>query len=261
MASPFTGLVRSLLGRLGLGVVRASRLRELEELSGAGREFRLMLALPEAHLEPLMRVYRQSRAQLRQDLFVLSTLDFKRDGYFVEFGATNGYDLSNTHLLEKQFGWKGIVAEPAARWHEALRANRSAIIETDCVWTSTGDVINFSEADDGELSTISAYTEGDVHRHARAGARVVPVRTISLTDLLVRHRAPAVVDYLSIDTEGSEYDILRHFDFDRFAFRVITCEHNFTSNRARIHALLTGRGYRRVLEEFSGFDDWYVGPS
>jgi hypothetical protein len=51
---------------------------------------------------------RSSKAQLRQDIFVLNELNFKRDGYFVEFGATNGVDLSNTYLLEKGYNWKGI---------------------------------------------------------------------------------------------------------------------------------------------------------
>ena len=55
----------------------------------------------------------ESKSQYRQDLFVLSELEFKRDGFFVEFGATNGINGSNSFILEKNFGWKGILAEPA----------------------------------------------------------------------------------------------------------------------------------------------------
>lgn len=44
---------------------------------------------------------------------MLSELDFKRDGFFVEFGATDGFQGGNTYLLEKEFGWRGIVGEPA----------------------------------------------------------------------------------------------------------------------------------------------------
>ena len=54
-----------------------------------------------------------SRSQIGQDLFVLNELKFKKNGYFVEFGATNGIDWSNSCILEKEFGWNGIVAEPA----------------------------------------------------------------------------------------------------------------------------------------------------
>src|SRR5579872_4950705 len=50
----------------------------------------------------------RSRSQIRQDLFVLSELNFKRDGFFVEFGAAGGVEDSNTYLLEEGFGWRGI---------------------------------------------------------------------------------------------------------------------------------------------------------
>ena len=84
------------------------------------------------------------------------------------------------------------------------------------------------------------------------------VTTISLNDLLAEHGAPEVIDYLSVDTEGSEFDILNALDFDRWSFRILTVEHNFAPQREDIHALLTSKGYARVLEDVSRFDDWYV---
>ena len=70
-----------------------------------------------------------SRSQLRQDLFVLSQLNFKKKGFFVEFGAADGFTLSNTYVLEKNFKWKGIVSEPAKIFHKKLTLNRHCIIE------------------------------------------------------------------------------------------------------------------------------------
>jgi hypothetical protein len=67
-----------------------------------------------------------------------------------------------------------------------------------------------------------------------------------------------MMDYLSIDTEGSEYDILSSFNFDKYKFRVITSEHNFTQNREKIYTLLKKQGYERKFEDISEFDDWYV---
>jgi hypothetical protein len=84
------------------------------------------------------------------------------------------------------------------------------------------------------------------------------VPTVTLNDMLEEHGAPAVIDYASIDTEGSEFDILSALDFDRWSFRVMTIEHNFAPQREDIHKLLTEKGYRRVLEAISRFDDWYV---
>ena len=56
--------------------------------------------------------------RIPMDLFVLQHLDFKKNGYFVEFGAADGKYLSNTYLMEKKFGWKGILCEPAKNFQE-----------------------------------------------------------------------------------------------------------------------------------------------
>ena len=89
--------------------------------------------------------------------------------------------------------------------------NRSCIIETDCVWHESNSVLTFNEADLGEYSTIDAYAASDLHSQNRVAGKRYDVKTISLEDLLEKHGAPREIDYLSIDTEGSEYDILKLF--------------------------------------------------
>ena len=251
------GRVRWLAARAGVGVVRQRELESLREDSGAAHDLAFLKALPEyaSHLLPLLDA---CKAQLRQDLFALAMTGFKRGGYFVEFGATDGKALSNTHLLEKQFGWSGILAEPARCWHAALAENRDCIIDRRCVWHTSDERLPFSETGEAELSTIAAFAGSDHHAASRRGASSYEVKTVSLTDLLVEHGAPAEIDYLSIDTEGSEFAILEAFDFARYSFRVITCEHNYTSNRERIRRLLEAHGYERRLDSISQFDDWYV---
>jgi hypothetical protein len=73
-----------------------------------------------------------------------------------------------------------------------------------------------------------------------------------------KYNAPKSVDYLSIDTEGSEYEILSAFDFRAYDIQIITCEHNFTPMREKLFKLLTEQGYQRKFTQFSRWDDWYV---
>jgi FkbM family methyltransferase len=195
-------------------------------------------------------------SQLGQDVLALSYSGTHKPGFFVEFGATDGVELSNTYILEKDFGWKGILCEPGSNWHNALKANRDSVIDFRCVFSSSGESLDFSESSVGELSTLKEFTDSD--SHSRSISRIYKVTTVSLTDLLSEHQAPRFIEFISIDTEGSEYEILRDFDFETYQFGLICVEHNFTENRGRIFDLLTDKGYRRVYEEFSKWDDWYV---
>lgn len=90
-------------------------------------------------------------------------------------------------------------------------------------------------------------------------SRSFDVDTISLNDLLDKYNAPADIQFLSIDTEGSEFDILEAYDFQRRRIRSICVEHNFVEpKRQSIRSLLINNGYKQVFEQISNFDDWYV---
>ncbi len=199
-----------------------------------------------------------SYAQLLQDLFALYVLGSKRNGFFVEFGATDGVSLSNTCLLEKAYGWKGILAEPARGWSESLRANRDCNISTDCVWRTSGDTLVFNETKSQVFSTIDEFSSGDQHSSTRTDGDRYEVQTVSLQRLLENFDAPRVIDYLSVDTEGSEFEILEAFEFSSYQINVITVEHNFTDKREQIYRLLSAKGFIRMYENLSRWDDWYV---
>lgn len=197
-----------------------------------------------------------SESQLLQDLFVLDQFDFKKLGYFIEFGAADGRALSNTYILEKEFAWTGIVAEPSKGWHERLKINRNCIIDNRCVWSSTGENLEFSEVSINELSTVTRFENSDGQN--RKKNKKYYVESISLNDLLEEYKAPKKIDYLSIDTEGSELEILQSFDFSKYEITVITVEHNYTDQREKIYTFLESKGYQRVFKELSKFDDWYI---
>ena len=250
-------LLQSLLERLGYQLVSNARLDDLVNRSDLAQRLPYLLAVAGDDRDRMFELIEDCQSQLGQDLFVLQSLSWKREGYFVEFGAANGKLLSNTWLLEKRFGWTGILAEPARGWHRALaESGRKAAIDHHCVWARSGESLQFTENPAAELSTLQPLYLQDHPQRNKAWH--YPVPTISLMDLLEKHGAPAEIDYLSIDTEGSELDIFSSFDFARYSFRAITVEHNYSPNREPIHALLSGHGYTRSSEHLSKSDDWYV---
>jgi FkbM family methyltransferase len=204
------------------------------------------------------KLLRHSKSQLGQDILALSVVGLERPGFFVEFGAADGVALSNSHILEKHFGWSGILCEPSKSWHQALRKNRKCTIDTRCVYSASGQKINFSENYLGELSAITEYVEPNSHGLLKRTTSSYEVETISLQDLLVSHGAPKYIEFLSIDTEGSEFEILKNFDFQSYRFGAICVEHNFADTREKINSLLLANGYQQGHADLSGFDDWYI---
>ena len=206
--------------------------------------------------------WRTSQAQLFQDLWVLFELNKKEQGFFVEFGATDGISLSNTYLLEKKFRWYGILVEPCPIWHSRLKINRNSLTDFRCVWSDSKSKIKFLGSENPEFSTISSFSSNDHYAYKRQNGVEYFVDTISLTDLLIEHNAPKNVDFLSIDTEGSEFEILSSFNFDLFSIQLISVEHNFLeSKRLALFNFLSTKGYKRVFENFSQYDDWYIHES
>lgn len=208
------------------------------------------------NLNDYPNLHQYSKSQIGQDLFAISLLKGKSEGYFVEFGATDGIAMSNSYMLEKHFNWQGILVEPGKNWHSRLVQNRSCHIDFRCVSKQTGEFVEFFESTSPELSTLRGFEKVDTNSRVLEDSYLV--ETVSLTDLLAEYKAPLIIDLLSIDTEGSEFLILNNFSFEQYRFRVIVCEHNFNSNRDRIFKLLTSAGYKRIWPDFTQFDDWYI---
>lgn len=198
--------------------------------------------------------------QRLQDVWAWYVAGLSTEGYFVEFGALNGKDFSNSYLLEL-VGWSGCVAEPHPDYATRIEANRSCFTSTKCVSNVSGTTVGFKAVRGRPaLSTMADIDPNDYMEDAGRRDEFVlhEVETISLNDLLTEAMAPPTIDYLSIDTEGSELMILEAFDFDRFLLNSISVEHNFSPLREPLHQLLTAHGFVRVWTELSGHDDWYV---
>jgi hypothetical protein len=200
---------------------------------------------------------------VRQDHFVLELLGGMRGGFFLDSGASDGLKGSNTHLLETAFGWTGICVEPNEKFFRELVRNRTCTCVNCCLYDREGDV-DFVEAE--VLSGILDEYHPDLLRLAKsmfhvpedATGRPRASRRLARTvrSLLLEHAAPRVIDYWSLDTEGSELAILKSFPFDEFSFRVLTVEHNNYPAREDIQRLLSHHGYVRIKE--LGIDDCYV---
>lgn len=217
------------------------------------------LGLKKPHVSPFASDFPGvgSHAQLHQDLWVLSETGSKRGGYFVEIGAFDGISMSNTYLLERDYGWTGIIAEPNPLFSEVIRGTRSSPLCTDPVDGISGkDVTMLFVASAPELSAMAEHAFNDRLAPARRTGEPTVQRTISLNDLLKKNDAPAMIDFISIDTEGNEPDILSGFDFHRYEVRLFAIEHNHRNDR-KIDRIMLPRGYERVHREWSQWDAWY----
>jgi len=203
-----------------------------------------------------------SYSELKQDVMVYSVLGDVSQGFFVEFGVMDGVIASNSLLFERAHSWSGIIAEPNKRFHDLLPKNRQCRIDHRAVYASSGGTLEFKEVDvHAGLSVLTDFMMKDHHanrRHQSPGD-TYQVQLVSLEDLLLQHDAPKTIEYISMDTEGSESAILESFDFSKFDVKIWTVEHNFAvSARNHIHDIMTANGYRRVLTDISNYDDWYV---
>jgi FkbM family methyltransferase len=203
----------------------------------------------------------QSNSQLNQDLFVLILKNFKTNGIFVEFGVCDGIFLSNSFILEKKYNWSGVVCEPLKSFQTKLSQNRNCSIDHRAVYSSSNLTVEFREiSGNEELSGIGSSFLEDNHEIIRNENYIsYNVETISLTDLLNDYNIPVSIDFISIDTEGSEFDILSNFNFDKYDVDIFTVEHNYIhSKREEIKNLMEKNHYTRILTDISQFDDWYV---
>jgi FkbM family methyltransferase len=206
-----------------------------------------------------------SKSQLYQDLFVLFTLGDKVNGSFLEFGATDGVEYSNSFLLENNFNWKGVLAEPSPQWHENLKINRpNATIIEECIYYETGRSLDFFVSDVGVLSTLEKHRQSDISSmpvmtsSRNKNGYNHKVISISLNDVFVKHFNSSPIDYMSVDTEGSELEILENFDFQKFGPKIVTVEHNFTDAQKKLDELFIKNNYLRFFKEHTQFDAWYV---
>lgn len=258
----FSNSVRNLLKDVGIVFIRTETFRELvyarKEFNRTRQFYNFCLHLTAEASSKALLMYPDSRGENFQDIFAMLVLNERKKGFYVEFGATDGIEGSNTYYMEKKLGWQGILAEPGRCWHKRLEFNRTAQISHKCVWSENQAVLSFRETVDAGFSTLEMFFSNDRHKDRRTPLDIYEVETITLPHLLKTCNAPRVIDYLSIDTEGSELVILRSLNFDEYRPLVVTVEHNYRADRQRIFELMIANHYLRAPTTVSAYDDYYV---
>jgi FkbM family methyltransferase len=170
-------------------------------------------------------------------------------GFFVEVGANEPQARSQTWHLE-QAGWNGILIEPQPDLAEQLRQARTAkVFAVAC------------SSPDNAGRTMPLHVAGPLSSLDRGGMaagaspeRIIDVPVRTLDDILTEAQAPSPIDFLSIDVEGHELNVLLGFDIARWQPRLILLEDHVTDLAK--HRFLTHAGYR-LIRRFDN-NGWYV---
>jgi len=206
-------------------------------------------------------------SQYQQDKVIYETFfRNKKDGIFLEIGADDGVDKSNSLFFERSLGWWGMCIEPRPNAFKKLIKNRSCVCENVALSNTkgTGEFLSIH----GWGKGLSGLTQNYDQRHKiriknellsqqgqDSSTEIIQVRVVKLSELLEKHGFTEI-DYCSLDTEGSEFDILRSIDFDNFRFNVMSIENNYADNQIR--EFLINKGFKfcgRIV-----VDDIFINP-
>lgn len=212
---------------------------------------------------------------LQGKYFSLNQLDRKLEkyvdydnGYFVELGANDGVTQSNSLYFEKYRNWRGLLVEPAPQNFLKCWKNRSSRDSIYCAACVSFDYDQeFVRIAYSNLMSTPVSLESDIQdprAHAKLGGQFLGngetvfefgavART--LNSLLLDAHAPKLIDFLSLDVEGAELEVLKGVDHQAFRFKYILVE---CRDFPRLSAYLENQGYR-LAEKLSGQDYLFAG--
>jgi len=176
--------------------------------------------------------------------FGLNNLDEKLEtylnfdsGYFVELGANNGVHQSNTLYYEKYRGWSGILVEPTLHNFLMCKQNRAKRTKIFCnACTSFDYKEKFVEIIYSNLMSTPVGLDSDISdpaSHAAEGRQflaefeenvVFGGLARPLNDILIDAKAPPQIDFLSLDVEGAEIEVLKGINHNEYRFKYMLIE-------------------------------------
>jgi len=217
----------------------------------------------------LIRAWRRFRRSSTPSLFGMDAklsryLGF-RGGFFIEAGANDGYAQSNTYFLEREMGWKGLLVEGIPDLYEKCLSNRPDALVRNCALVSsdfTGSTVVMHYASlmsvvDGSLGSAEAQDKHinvgvDVQKLGGSYEIEVPART--LESVLDEIPGLPPIDFLSLDVEGYELNVLKGLNLSKHRPAYILVEARFFDD---VNALLVAASYEMV-EQLSFHDYLYA---
>lgn len=193
-----------------------------------------------------------------QDKFLVEEIfKNKSSGFYIEIGANDGITLSNTKTLE-DIGWDGACIEPLPESYEKLKYNRSCIKHNVAISNKTGklsflQIDGYSEMLSGILDSYDPRHLERVNReitHYGGSKKVIEVDCFKFSDLI----DVVDIDYISIDVEGSELDILKSINFDYHNIYCISVENNYGS--IELNEFLISKNYKQIKS--IGADNFFI---
>ena len=157
--------------------------------------------------------------------------------------------------MEEKFGWTGICVEPVPFLYKEAKHNRKCVVVSkECGKESTIEVPKvFFYTPANKRINLNTY---DIVCELRSND-VVQMECNTLQQILDDNQAPRFIEYLTIDTDGYDYDIISSVDFDKYIFGVINIEHN--GKDKEIKELLESKEYKHLYR--IGVDDIYIHKS
>jgi FkbM family methyltransferase len=192
-------------------------------------------------------------SQCGQDQLIDELLWHKRRGVFVDVGAADGETNSNTLFFEETRDWHGLLVEPHPAAAAACRARRSSSVVECAILSRSDNYLTEFRAISGEYSQMSyAIDRADrlnIDRIAKYAQKspleesIIMVQVCPLQALLDKFNLHHI-DYLSIDTEGADLDVVQTIDWTRTTATVISTEKQ--ANPLAIDSFLTSIGYKII---------------
>ena len=181
----------------------------------------------------------ESYSQVGQDSIILNLLG--SNGYFIDLAANDALDLTNTLALERK-GWTGLCIEPNPVYWYGLSHRKCTVVGAMVAGTAMEKVKAKFRGVYGGI--MGKYPVKLANRKKEPDAPEVTRYTASITEVLNKFKVPTTIDYLSLDVEGSEYEIMKDFPFETYTIRVLTVERP----NKKLKKLFEEKGYVYLAE-------------